>query len=84
MKRPRIITTKLKSTDPQVCYYVKALEAENLKLHKRIAKLQAQHVSDQNRITALKGEAKKSQPRVIIDAHLPALGQQNRNIQPEA
>lgn len=43
---------KLKLADPEVQNYVAALESENLKLHRQIAKLQADNVSLKNGITA--------------------------------
>lgn len=44
---------KLKATQPEIQNYVRALEAENLKLHKYIAKLQADNISLKNRVKVL-------------------------------
>ena len=44
------LRTKLKAADPEIQHYTLALEEENLKLHKRIGKLQAENVSLNNRI----------------------------------
>ena len=45
------LQTKLKTSDPEIQHYTTALEEENLKLHKKIAKLQAEHVSLNSRVT---------------------------------
>lgn len=45
---------KLKAADSEIQHYVLALEEENLKLHKKIGKLQVDNVSLNNRITILK------------------------------
>lgn len=45
------LRTKLNTADSEIQYYVSALEEENLKLHKKIAKLQADCVSLNSRIT---------------------------------
>jgi hypothetical protein len=49
----------LKSVDPVIKNYVIALESENLKLQKKIAKFQVDKVSSKNRITALEKEIEK-------------------------
>jgi len=54
MKRPQEITSKLKKCDLELKLYVEEIEKINLKLHKQIAKLQAQNVNYKNEITALK------------------------------
>lgn len=59
MKHPNSLTSKLKVCDREVINYVTALEAENLKLQKKIAKLQVQNTSRQNEIATLK----KMQPQ---------------------
>ena len=55
------LNSKLKSCEMEVQHYVAALEAENLKLHKRIAKYQAESVSLNNQIKILKDDLKKCQ-----------------------
>ena len=62
MKRPQSLTAKIKICDQEIGLYVNELEKENLKLHKKIAKLHVQIVSYQNEITALK----KAQPKVKV------------------
>jgi hypothetical protein len=62
LNRPKSLTAKFKVCDPELKLYVIELEKENLKLHKQIAKLQAQNVTYQNEITALK----KAPPQMIV------------------
>jgi hypothetical protein len=54
---------KLQKSDPEIQHYVTALEAENLKCVKKLAQLQAENVTLNNRITVLKesGEADTGQ-----------------------
>jgi hypothetical protein len=40
MSREREITKKLKGADPELSMYLKELEKENLRLQKKVAKLQ--------------------------------------------
>jgi predicted RNase H-like nuclease (RuvC/YqgF family) len=47
------LRSKLKAADPEIHHYVEALEAENLKLQKRVGKMQADNTSLKNRITVL-------------------------------
>ena len=47
------IKALLKAANPSIQQYVSQLEAENLKLHKQIAKLQVKEVSSNNRVIAL-------------------------------
>ena len=53
------IQSLLKSAEAPIRNYIAALESENLKLHKQIAKLQVKHVSSDNRISALEDEIKE-------------------------
>jgi len=48
------LPAKLKACDFEVQYYVSALEAENLKHRRKIAKLQAENLSLRNEIRILK------------------------------
>jgi hypothetical protein len=48
------LKTKLQRSDPEIQHYVTALEAENLKCAKKLAQLQAENVTLNNRITVLK------------------------------
>lgn len=50
---------KLKACDPEIQNYVNALVAENLKLHKKIAKQQVENVSLNSRIKVLEEEYAK-------------------------
>jgi hypothetical protein len=45
---------KLKTADPEIQHYVVALEAENLKFARQVGKLQAENMTLNNRITAIK------------------------------
>lgn len=58
---------KLKTTDSEIQNYVTALEAENLKQAKHIAKLQAQNVSLQNRVKVYENERKLHPPIEITE-----------------
>jgi len=57
MNRPKSLAAKLKVCDSELKLYVNELEKINLKLHKQIAKLQAQNVDCQHEITALKKQS---------------------------
>ena len=57
---PETLQAKLKVADPEIQDYVKNLELENAKLHARIAPFEVQHMSDQNRISELKKQLKKT------------------------
>ena len=59
MVRPTEITYKMKRADSEIASYVKELEKENLRLHKIVAKLQVESVSQKNEIKALKDQLKK-------------------------
>jgi len=65
MKRPKSLTAKLKICDVECRNYVFALETENAKLQRQIAKLEVKDVSNQHKIAALK----KMQPRIKIMAY---------------
>lgn len=45
---------KLNQADPEIQHYVAALKSEFTRLHKRIAKLEAENVSLESRIEAIK------------------------------
>ena len=49
----------LKKADAPLKYYVAELEAQNLKLQKQIAKLQANEITLKNRVKALEKELRK-------------------------
>ena len=53
------LKAKLQKSDPEIQHYVTALEVENLKCVKKLAQLQAENVTLNNRITVFKksGEA---------------------------
>ena len=65
MKRPQSLTAKLKESDKEIKLYVTELENENLKLQKRIAKFQAENVTHQNEIKALKKFQPKP-PNIVV------------------
>jgi len=62
MARPKEITKKLKGADPELSMYIIELEKENLRLQKKVAKLQVENTSKDNEIKALK----QAQPKVNI------------------
>src|SRR6185369_8530582 len=57
--------------------YITALEAENAKLHRQVAKLQVQERSTQNRLKALEKEFQENRPTVSLNintaTHEPTL-----------
>jgi SMC interacting uncharacterized protein involved in chromosome segregation len=53
MSRPREITQKLKGADPELSRYIVELEKKNIRLHKKVAKLQVEVLSKNNEIKAL-------------------------------
>jgi uncharacterized protein YlxW (UPF0749 family) len=55
----------LKKANAPLKFYVAALESENLKLQKQIAKLQANQVTLESRVKAVEQEAKKGKPPQI-------------------
>lgn len=59
MSRSQSLEASFQAALPDLQNYIVALEAENLKLHKQIAKLQVQDTSKQNRIDALENELKE-------------------------
>ena len=62
------LNTKLQTADAEVSEFLAALKAEIRKLHKENIKLQAQHVSDQERIAELEKELKEmaARPTVVV------------------
>ena len=66
MSRPEDITKKLKGADPELSMYIIELERENLKLHKKVAKLQVANVTKNNEIKQLKkGMVRFSMPIIL-------------------
>jgi predicted MPP superfamily phosphohydrolase len=63
------LRTKLKTADSEIQNYVIALEKENLKLQREIAKYQVQHVTLENRIKILEEENSKGD--IILHVHSP-------------
>jgi len=63
------LRTKLKAADSEIQNYVIALEKENLKLQREIAKYQVQHVTLENRIKILEEENSKGD--IILHVHSP-------------
>lgn len=59
---------KLKSCDPEIQHYVLALENENLKLTKQVAKLQAENMTANNGIKALIKQNEKDKRHALTDA----------------
>jgi predicted nuclease with TOPRIM domain len=70
MSESSSLNTKLKQCEPEVQEYVKVLRAENAKLQHRIAKLEVNDLSLNNRIKALEKELKKNQPVVHFNMNL--------------
>ena len=50
------LETKFQACDPEIQQFIIQLQSENAKAQTRIAKLEAQKVSNENRITALEKE----------------------------
>ena len=64
------LSAKLKACDPEIQNYVIALDQENLKLQKQIAKHQAENVTLKNRIKVLGKEQYRPKGVLqIIHAH---------------
>lgn len=59
MRRPTSLNSALKAAKPELKNYVLALESENAKLQRQIAKLEVTNLSKQNRIISLGKENKK-------------------------
>lgn len=59
------LKSKLKFTDLEIQHYVRALEVENLKCIKKIAKLQAEKVTYNNRVKVLEKHLKDSGPSLF-------------------
>ena len=62
----------LEKADTHIKQYVSAMEAENAKLQRQIAKLEVNQVSLNNRVKALEKELKKHDPSSL---DLPDLGE---------
>ena len=58
MKRSKPIDAALKAANPMLRNYILAIEEKNLKCEKQIAHLQAEVVTQQHTIVALKSELK--------------------------
>jgi predicted nucleic acid-binding Zn-ribbon protein len=67
------LDVSLKAADAEVRDFVEALKSEIRKLQKQNIKLQAQHISDQERISALEDELKElqSRPMVVVQQFTP-------------
>lgn len=59
MSKRKSLNAPFKAAKPEVRRYISELERENLRLHKLIAKLQAQTVTQEHRIVALEQEMKE-------------------------
>ena len=59
MKRPDLIDTALESSEQAIANYVAELEAENLKLHKQIARFRVQGLTEKHKFAALEAEMKE-------------------------
>jgi len=80
MSRPTDITKKLKGVDPELSMYIKELERENLKLHKKVAKLQVEIVTKDNEIKVIKkGLVRFSMP-IILPVEEKAEAQQEKEV----
>jgi len=62
MSRPTEITKKLRGIDPELSMYIVELEKENFRLQHKIAKLQVQITTKDNKIRALK----QAQPKIKV------------------
>jgi hypothetical protein len=71
-----ISNKKLKISDPKNKDLMLALKAQIRKLHKQNISLQAQHISDQERISVLEEELKKEQSRPTLVVHRPKPSQE--------
>ena len=79
MSRPNEITKKLQGADPELSLYVKELERVNYRLQKKIAKLQADNLTKDNEIKAIKKE--QSGVTIIFESS-PDQGQNRPSIPP--
>jgi hypothetical protein len=76
MKKPIVkqdpeLKAKLKKSEPEVQDFVCALQAENLRLHKKIARYQAETVSAQSRVRVEEHHAQKRRKlEPLIDKRL--------------
>jgi hypothetical protein len=58
---------KLKAADPEIQNYVTALETENLKCARKVAKLQAENVTLNNRIKSLIEQNEKDEGKTLAE-----------------
>lgn len=63
------LRTKLKAAEPEIQNYVTALEADNLKFQRQIAKFQVENVTLHNRIKVLEEEYPKKQEITLNVVH---------------
>ncbi len=84
MQRPSSVSRALKTAKPELQRYVVALESENGKLHRQIAKLQVQDVSKQNRILALEKENKELSKKHGYHLQIIDLSDQEKKSSPNA
>lgn len=59
MTIPRLLKAQIGRATPELREYVVALKAENLRLHKQVARLQVSALSKDHRIQALEKEIKR-------------------------
>jgi len=72
------LKSKRKASDPEVQNYIAALESENLKLQKQIAKCHVEKMSSDNRILALEEIIKKcNHPKDLSDKEIDSLIKRN-------
>lgn len=71
MQKPSDLNAKLKHCESEIKEYVRALQTENAKLQRRIAKLEVNNLSLNNRIKALKKELKEKPPAIRPFFSLP-------------
>jgi hypothetical protein len=76
MKRPDPTNTALKSAEPLVVNYVAEMEAENLRLHKQIARLQVENVTKQHKVVALEAEIKNLARKHGLNLNITFAGEQ--------
>ena len=65
------LNSKLKKCDPEIQEYVKALRSENAKLQRRIAKLEVDNFSLNNRVKAAEKDFRDNRPIIHYIAELP-------------
>lgn len=79
MKRSKPIAAALKAAKPLLRNYVLAIERKNLNCEKQIAHFQAEVVSQQHKIVALKAELKTLAKKTGIKLHITFAGDKPKN-----